>query len=115
MNLKKLKVAMAKGRIKAIIKNVAGRRMLVGYERVSKQSRKAKVIHIHAPVDLDKLAKEQGQRKPASQPAPDYMPEMVRPSAMEMAAAPDPGPILDAMFPPRPSRPIAPPSPPPTP
>jgi len=35
MNLNKLKKLAAKGRVKAIVKEVGGRRMLVGFERNS--------------------------------------------------------------------------------
>lgn len=43
------------GRFKAIIKDVAGRRMLLGFERASKRSRKSNIIHISKPVDMDTL------------------------------------------------------------
>lgn len=60
MELDKLKKLMAKGRLKAIIKEFPGnRRMLIGVERKSKASRKRRVAHIFArPIDMAELNKK---------------------------------------------------------
>lgn len=40
------------GRYKAIIKEVGDRRMLVGFERASKRSRKHRIKYITKPIDM---------------------------------------------------------------
>lgn len=58
MDLKKLHKLIAKGRIKAIIKDLpGGRRMLVGFERKSPNSRKAGVKYFSKPIDMAELNK----------------------------------------------------------
>lgn len=56
MKLDKLNHLITKGRIKAIVKVVAGRRMLFGFERLNKRSRKYHVKHPSKPIDLASLS-----------------------------------------------------------
>lgn len=49
---------LRRGRHKAIIKDVAGRRMLIGFEPNSKDSRKYHQKLFTNPIDLDQLGKE---------------------------------------------------------
>lgn len=63
---------LRKGRLKAIIKNVTGRRMLIGFERNNRRSRKYRIKHMTSPVDLDALGKDTKQlveESAATQPA----------------------------------------------
>lgn len=52
---KKIDNLIAKGRIQAIVKEVAGRRMLVGFERTSKRSRFSRIKYFSKPIELSKL------------------------------------------------------------
>ena len=52
MNLSVLQKLMKKGRIKAIIQTVAGRRLLFGFERTSKRSNRAHIKHLSNPIDV---------------------------------------------------------------
>lgn len=56
MQLAKLNHLITKRRIKAIVKVVAGRRMLFGFERLNKRSRKYHVKHLSKPIDLASLS-----------------------------------------------------------
>lgn len=56
MQLAKLNLLISKRRIKAIVKEVAGRRMLFGFERLNKRSRKYHVKHLSKPIDLASLS-----------------------------------------------------------
>lgn len=59
MKFNKLMKLAAKGRVQAIVKEVAGRRMLIGFERVNSQSRKFRQKQfLGAPMDLDALTKD---------------------------------------------------------
>lgn len=64
MKQDKLNKLIAKGRIKAIVKEVAGRRMLFGYERINKRSRKNHIKFLSAPIDLDRITREHNREKP---------------------------------------------------
>ena len=48
-----------RGRGQAIVKDIAGRRMLVGFER-NKRSRKSHVKHFTSPIDLAAISNTQG-------------------------------------------------------
>lgn len=67
MNLEKLKKLAAKGRVKAIVKEVSGRRMLIGFERINPRSRKFRQKQfLRAPMDLDALVKDHETNKAAA-------------------------------------------------
>jgi hypothetical protein len=69
MQLAKLNLLISKRRIKAIVKVVAGRRMLFGFERLNKRSRKYHVKHLSKPIDLASLSPQsQKELAPASSP-----------------------------------------------
>ena len=57
MNLAKLNKLIAKGRVKAIVKDVGGRRMLFGFERLNRRSRKYHIKDLSQPIDLVALTK----------------------------------------------------------
>jgi len=64
MNLNKLKKLAAKGRVKAIVKEVGGRRMLVGFERNSRSSRKSRTKYFtKTPIDLAALVENHENQK----------------------------------------------------
>ena len=52
---KQIQKMLKNGRYKAIIKEVAGRRMLLGFERRSKSSRKYGHKSLTSPIDLDRM------------------------------------------------------------
>ena len=64
----KMQAMLQSGRWKAIVKDVAGRRMLIGFERASRRSRKYHEKFMCAPTDLDQLVKKH-QREIQSPPA----------------------------------------------
>lgn len=76
MKLEKLNKLIAKGRVKAIIKDVAGRRFLFGFERLNKRSRKFHVKHFSKPIDMAELSKDaQAKAAPPLQLPPAPTPE----------------------------------------
>jgi hypothetical protein len=54
----KIKKVLARGRHRAIIKDVAGRRMLIGFEPSNPNSRKRHVKLMTSLIDLDQLGKD---------------------------------------------------------
>ncbi len=66
MKLDKIKKLIAKGRVAAIIKDVAGRRMLFGFERANKRSRKAHVKYFSKPIDMATLSDDPKVRADAT-------------------------------------------------
>lgn len=64
---KRMVEMLRSGRFKAIIKDVAGRRMLLGFERTSSRSRKYREKFMCSPTDLDQLVrKHQRENQPAT-------------------------------------------------
>lgn len=67
MKLEKIQHLINKGRVKAIIKDVAGRRLLFGFERLNRRSRRYHVKHLTKPIDMATLSPKS---PPSSLPAP---------------------------------------------
>lgn len=70
MKIKDMIPMLQTGRWQAIVKNVAGRRMFLGIERISKRSRKNRVKYMCPPQDLDRLLAEHAKKPGAAEPAP---------------------------------------------
>ena len=68
MKISEMMKQLQTGRFKAIIKDVAGRRMFLGIERANKRSSKYHVKYMCPPQDLDQLVAKSSSAK-ATQPA----------------------------------------------
>ncbi len=67
VKIQKMLALCLTGRVQPIIKDVAGRKMLLGFERRSKCSRKGGAKHLlPSPMDLDQLVKEHKAKKRAN-------------------------------------------------
>jgi hypothetical protein len=75
MKIEKINKLIAKGRVQAIVKEVAGRRMLFGLERLNKRSRKSHVKYLSQPIDLAALTKGAQRAVEKAAAAPTTTPE----------------------------------------
>ena len=67
MKINKILPLLNTGRYQAIVKEIAGRRMFIGIERISKRSRRYQQKFMCTPVDLEQLVKKHADSlKPAA-------------------------------------------------
>lgn len=79
MKLSEMTKMLQTGRYQAIVKDVAGRRMFLGIERISSRSRKRSRKYMCPPIDLDKVLKEHAEKKSQSETQTETQPESPQP------------------------------------